>query len=346
MEIREKTLNDILENNASNMLLELPTSFGKSKIALEVLKSRFTPKSKILIVIPRLVLINNWKAEFIKWNMTDYLPAVTFVTYISFPKKADNWDAVVFDEGHHLSERCREALFSFNIKNVIILSATVNRELKNDFKLIFPDLYICKVSTKQAIKEEALPDPKVFLIPLVLDNKIENCEIIKNKSQKITLYCSFKDRWKYKDVKNRKIIIKCTQKQYYDDITALINWYKGKTFSEIFKNLFLRKSGERLKWLSDQKTSFVKQLLKQLDDKRTLVFCNSIAQTEQLGKYCINSKNTKSREYLDKFNSGKINHITSCNILDEGVNLTNCQIGIYAALNSSERMIKQKLGKL
>lgn len=28
------------------------------------------------------------------------------------------------------------------------------------------------------------------------------------------------------------------------------------------------------------------------------------------------------------------------------VNLTNCRIGIYATLNSSERMIKQKLGRL
>ena len=28
------------------------------------------------------------------------------------------------------------------------------------------------------------------------------------------------------------------------------------------------------------------------------------------------------------------------------VNLTNCRVGIYAALNSSERMIIQKLGRL
>lgn len=28
------------------------------------------------------------------------------------------------------------------------------------------------------------------------------------------------------------------------------------------------------------------------------------------------------------------------------VNLMNCQIGIYAVLNSSERMIKQKMGRL
>ena len=33
-------------------------------------------------------------------------------------------------------------------------------------------------------------------------------------------------------------------------------------------------------------------------------------------------------------------------MLDEGVNLTNCRVGIYASLNSSERMIIQKMGRL
>jgi superfamily II DNA or RNA helicase len=33
-------------------------------------------------------------------------------------------------------------------------------------------------------------------------------------------------------------------------------------------------------------------------------------------------------------------------MLDEGVNLRDCQYGIFAMLNSSERMIIQKLGRL
>ena len=83
-----------------------------------------------------------------------------------------------------------------------------------------------------------------------------------------------------------------------------------------------------------------------LNGERTLTFCNSIEQTEELGKYCINSKNKNSDEVLSKFNSGKINHITACAMLDEGVNLSNCRIGVYANLNSSVRMIKQRLGRL
>ena len=228
-----------------------------------------------------------------------------------------------------------------------MLSATVGYKMKGILKTVFPDLYIYKVSTKQAIEDEILPDPKVYLIPLILDNTKPVYEIIKNKAQKEQLIIPYTQRFAYARVKNKKIIIKCTQKQYYEDMSSMIAWYKRKTFSEVFKNLFLRKSGERLKWLSDQKSSLIKTLLDQLKNERTLTFCNSIAQTEELGTYCVNSKNTKkSKENLNNFNSESIDHITACNMLDEGINLVNCRVGVYASLNSSDRIIKQKLGRL
>lgn len=348
---REEARDEILLIESPNILCELPTSFGKTKVALDLMQMRFptieyTIDTKILVVIPRLVLIDNWKDEFKKWGYERYLRYVEFVTYVSLPKKAGSWDMVIFDEVHHLSARCREALESFTIRNSVMLSATVGRDMKKELKVLFPDLYVYKVSTKQAIQEEILPDPRVYLIPLTLDNIHPNYEIIKNKSQKAELVIPYAQKFDYAKVKNRRIVIKCTQRQYYDDMSAMIAWYKKKMFNEVFKNLFLRKSGDRLKWLSEQKSSFVRQLLDQLDGQRTLTFCNGIPQTEELGKYCINSKNKASEENLHKFNEGKVDHITACNMLDEGMNLVNCRVGVYAVLNSSERMIKQKLGRL
>ena len=348
---REKARDEILLIESPNILCELPTSFGKTKIALDLMQMRFSTidyivNTNILIVVPRLVLVDNWKDEFKKWGYERYLRYVEFVTYVSLPKKAGSWDMVIFDEVHHLSARCREALESFTIRNSVMLSATVGRDMKKELKVLFPDLYVYKVSTKQAIQEEILPDPRVYLIPLTLDNIHPNYEIIKNKSQKAELVIPYAQKFNYAKVKNRRIVIKCTQRQYYDDMSAMIAWYKKKMFNEVFKNLFLRKSGDRLKWLSEQKSSFVRQLLDQLDGQRTLTFCNGIPQTEELGKYCINSKNKASEENLHKFNEGKVDHITACNMLDEGMNLVNCRVGVYAVLNSSERMIKQKLGRL
>jgi superfamily II DNA or RNA helicase len=345
---REEARDEILSIENPNILCELPTSFGKTKVALDLMKSRVKTNESIhiLIVVPRVILKDNWKDEFIKWNMQEYLPYVEFITYVSLPKKAGTWDMVIFDEVHHLSERCRDAISSFKIKYATLLSATINREMRRELNYIFSSLYTYKVTTKQAIKEEILPDPRVYLIPLTLDNIRIDFEIIKNKTQKTEVVIPYSQRFNYARVKNKKVIIKCTQRQYYDDMSSLIEWYKKKVFNEACKNLFLRKSGERLKWLSDQKSNYIKTLLDKLYKQRTLTFCNGIPQTEELGKYCINSKNKASEENLQKFNKGIINHITACNMLDEGMNLTNCRVGVYAVLNSSERMIKQKLGRL
>lgn len=345
---REEARDEILSIESPNILCELPTSFGKTKVALDLMRKRLSVDkgARILIVVPRLVLMDNWREEFVKWGVEDYLPFTEFVTYVSLPKKAGTWDMIIFDEVHHLSERCRDSINDFDVKYCTLLSATVGRELKKELIALFTDLYIYKVSTKQAIQEEILPDPRVYLIPLTLDNTKTNCEIIKNKSQKIELTIPYSQRFQYAKVKNRRIVIKCTQKQYYDDMSAMIAWYKNKMFNDVFKNLFLRASGDRLKWLSEQKSSHIKTLLDHLKSQRTLTFCNGIPQTEELGKYCINSKNKASEENLHKFNEGKVDHITACNMLDEGMNLTNCRVGVYAVLNSSDRMIKQKLGRL
>lgn len=341
-EIREK----ILGTESPYILAELPTSFGKSKIALDTMANMCDSNSNILVVVPRNVLKSNWKDEFKKWGYDTFLNQVTFTTYRSFPKMAGHYDFVIFDEVHHLSQRCQDSLEAFIIDRAILLSATVSRDMKYQLTGCFRGLQSVKVKVKEATEEGILPDPRVFLIPLSLDNTYENQVIIKNKSKGNPVRVSYKKRWNYKGIKNRQIVISCTQQQYYDDISSMIAWCRQKMFSTIFKNMFLKRSGDRLKWLSEQKTTYIKSLLDQLHKERTLTFCNGIPQTEALGKYCVNSRNKKSTTFIEEFNKGKIGHITACNMLDEGVNLVNCRVGIYASLNSSDRMIKQKLGRL
>lgn len=64
---REQAQEEIMNIRSNSILCELPTSFGKSKIGID-LALRDNPSS-ILIVIPRLVLINNWKEEFINGDL-------------------------------------------------------------------------------------------------------------------------------------------------------------------------------------------------------------------------------------------------------------------------------------
>lgn len=346
---RESVRDEILSMNNPNILLEIATGVGKSRYALDVMNKLYSNTNRIkhgiLIVIYRNVLADGWLKEIAKWGYTQYLPYIEIVNYKSLHKKAGNWDFVIFDECHHLSERCLEILQSFNIAHSILLSATVKRDHKGVLQSVFNNLGIYRVPAKEAIEGGILPDPRVYLIPMLLDAKTSDFYIVKNKGKGTPIAVEFKDRFKWKNVRNREIRVKCTQVQYYNDLSGLIDWHY-RIGGSIHRQIYLRLCGERLRWLSDQKTPFIKSLLDQLKKERTLTFCNSIAQTEVLGTYCINSKNKSSEQNLQDFNNGRVDHITACNMLDEGVNLTNCRVGIYATLNSSDRMIAQKLGRL
>lgn len=347
---REDIKNEIISLKGNNWLLELATGTGKSKLALEKLKNLYNKNTKsLLVVVPRNVHKKNWEDEIKKWWKNCPLD-ITFTTYVSFPKYAGKWDYVIFDECHHLSERCREALCDFNIKHSILLSATVSNSLKDELKEVFANLCFYSKSLREVIDNNILPDPKVYLLPLKLDT-INRTEVIwHNKNAKgNVVVCYWEDRWIHIKQKNYPVKIKCTPRQYLSDLNNKIEYWKKRYMrnrSEIAKNKWLRLCSDRLNWLSDKKLPCVINLLYKLKDHRTLTFCNNIEHTEILGKYCINSKNKNSISTIDKFNRGIINHITACNMLNEGMNLVNCQIGIYANLNSSETIIKQRTGRL
>lgn len=342
---REDIQKEVLNLPYKNICLELATGVGKSKLALDIVAHRNV--TKCLIVVPKLVLIPNWEDEIDKWGYDRNI--FRFVTYASLHKINLDQDTIIFDEAHHLSKRCLSIVRVLHFNNAVLLSATINRNKKKEIKDVFPDIYFYSLSIKKAIDEDILPDPTVWLFPLDLGIR-QTTRIYNPKAKGTPIVCTYKDRWKAKrQYPNRKIEVICTEKEYYDDLSDEIDYYKNSfmiTGNLFRKNKWLHLCSERLKWLSELKTPIVTQLLKRFSNKRTLTFCNNIEQTQKLGMYCINSKNKDSNEILEKFNKGKIKHITTCQILNEGMNLVNCQVGIYANLNSSETIVNQRLGRL
>lgn len=345
---REELTYKFLESNKSSYVLQLPTSYGKTKLALDKTIRWFNEDSKILIVIPRLVLEDNWLDEIRKWGYERIIPNVTFSTYISLHKHCDvQWDVVILDEAHHISERCRLALDVINVKHLIGLSATLKKDhlyyLRQKFKV-----EVFQASVKDAIEESILPDPTIILIPMTLDNlnvnQIIEKHIKKNTNPATIRTIGYSERWKYKNHKGPLKIL-CTQQQYYSDISNLVEWYKQKGMhSAIMKNMWLHKAGERLKWLAKQKEEVIKTLLKELRNYRTLVYCPSIEDSTKLGSPCINSKVGIGN--LDMFNAKTIKHIAAVGMLDEGANLVDCKIGIFQMINSSDRLVIQRQGRI
>lgn len=342
--LRDKILQRVLNDRHSNIVLELATGVGKTALSLHKVHQLYKEDSKILIVIPRNVLIDNWKAEFKKWGYTDMLPNVTFTTYVSLPKHAGHWDIAVFDEAHHLSERCQEALASFKIKHTLFLSATLKREHKMFITLWSRrNVEFINVDTKKAIDNDVLPDPKIILIPLELDNR--HADIIfekkKPKPNEKVLTIPYTEKWKYKSYKGA-LSMRCTQRQYYNEISGLIDWYKKKRAIPAMKNIWLHKCGERLQWLSMNKLSYTMKIIQKVHS-RYVVFCNTIAESQALNIPMVNSQVGSTN--LTRFNEKKINSLAAVNCLNEGINMVDCQVGIFNAINASEVMQVQKVGR-
>lgn len=314
------------------LILELITGYGKTKVAIDlinhicdrVFRNDECPTT-ILILVAKTVHKQTWKDEIEKWGgiKSDY---ITIECYESL-KNYDNsyFDVVVADEMQHLSEARLEVLESIRVNEAFIgLSATIKRDMR-DYFIHNHKAEVIKCGLKEAVEDEVLSEPMVYLLPLSLDVKSYTYKIKRFGHDVIT-----------------------TQKGYYDIISSLIEWYKNKYFNsrnERMKNLWLSTAGKRLKWCAEQKESLVLSLLSKFKNYKTLTFCSSIEQSERLGKYNITSKNRASVKNLEMFNSNKIKHITACNILNEGVNLTNCRIGIFCNLNSSEIVVKQRVGR-
>lgn len=315
------------------LILELITGMGKTKVAIDlinhvcdrVFRNEEEPTT-ILILVAKTVHKQTWKDEIEKWGgiKSDY---ITIECYESLKNYENSYfDVVVADEMQHLSEARLEVLETIHINESFIgLSATIKKDMR-DYFIYSYNAEVIKCGLREAVEDEVLPEPTVYLLPLSLDTTDYTYKVKKFGVMRIT-----------------------TQKGYYDSVSSLIEWYKNKYFNsrnERIKNLWLSTAGKRLKWCAEQKEALVLSLLDKFRNYKTLTFCSSIEQSERLGKYNITSKNKVSVKNLEMFNLNKIKHITACNILNEGVNLTNCRIGIFCNLNSSEIVVKQRVGRI
>ena len=308
-----------------NKIFELATGSGKSKLALDCLD--FTKKN--LIVIPKLCLIDNWNAEIKKWHYSN--ENIVYSTYVSLHKQVDNqYDTIIYDECHHLSERCRDFMGYIKSNNNLFLSATIPRDIKSHIFNSYENVVIDKKDLREQIEDNKLPEPDVYLIKLTLDNK--------NRIHKIE-----------KKYKGKKVVKVFTQQEYYDDIEKDITWYKDQVMymgKSIYKNIWMQKCLARNKQLSRFKEYYTKKLLEKFKYERVLTFCCDIKQAENLGNNDITSKNKNALKVLDNFNRGLINHITTVNVLSEGVNLAKCKYGVFNYINSSNLLIVQKIGRI
>ena len=310
-----------LFDKGHNILLEHVTGAGKSLSAIN-LQARMNSQ-KTFICVAEIAHIQNWKDEYVKHGYEHLLESTEIFCYASLKNYANkSADLLILDEIHHAWSEARIFLLtSLRVKRVIGLSATLENEHKYLFNDIFKNMAIYTITMEEAIEMEILPKPKVYLIPLKLDNSKKSETIEFKRGRNINeIHCDYLQRNSYIYAKSKyptlNLIIHCTQQEKYDYLEA--NYERARIYK---RSGWLRHGGIRKKFLSDCKTDKLMEITQNLEliEKRFICFCGSIEQAEILGKdNCIHSKK-EVKSIIHKFQSKEINSLYAIKMLTEGV---------------------------
>ena len=107
MKTRDQMREEVAQLNKKFILLSMPTGLGKTYTALNAtyVDNPLIPP-KVLIVYPKHTIKESWLKDIEKWGYNNMLDGITFTTYASLDKHVNEvWDMILFDEGHHITER-------------------------------------------------------------------------------------------------------------------------------------------------------------------------------------------------------------------------------------------------
>lgn len=333
------------------VLLKLATGFGKSKIAIQIANRR--KANSVLIVVPQSKMKKNWADEIKKWSLK--AENVKMVCYASLKTCRNiHYDLIIIDEAHHVvAPKYRQYLRNVQVDCYVCLSATITESQEEILRQTIGELDKHEFTLPKAIKEEILPDPEIFIIPLKLSNE-KKCVITQSWGRKDAAIAQefasvaamkkarFSNQAKYANING---YVKCSAQEKYDYYCAEIDKAIEHNKSEYAKII----GTQRKAFIGMQKTAVAKALVTMMRAKkrRFITFCASIEQADMLGgEHAVHSKAFKTNKTVQNFQNGVINELFVKNMMRECMNLNNIECGILVQFDSKEGNTVQCIGRI
>ena len=345
----KKYVTSKIKEGIKNYIFNLPTGYGKSSLSLHIINKLGLNKPKVLLLIAEKAHKSNWEKEINKFLKISIDLRVE--CYQSMHKlKNLSFDFLIADEAHHLNTELRKSLFKF-IKSEykIFLSATYNNAFK-DYLLKLPNSFEFSINLQTAIDNSTLPTPRILVLASEPTNS-ERTYTIMIKKEGSPIICTY-PKWiktSYSN-RNKSFIVYCTFKEYCLYFKNLRNFYYAKwkvTKSKRFLEGYSRTIIKEKRFLGEAKTNILKAYADKFrkEGKRFIFFTSSIKQAEEIGN-ALTSKTKNPVEIIESFNKKKTNELIAVNMLQEGQNLVDTEIGFICQVDSSSRSIIQKIGRL
>lgn len=323
-------------------VLVLPTGSGKTYIGMAAIQEVNAPA---FVVVPTLDLVDQWRQELKKFdtNIGEYtgrnkqLEAITVSTYDSAYNQAENignrYKLIVFDEVHHLaSEGYRHIAELFASPYRMGLTATYERE-----------------------------DNKHKDIPKLLGGKVYEIETEELTGEYLSEYT----------VERITVDLTPEEKEEYDEKVRVFRNYLRSSNIEMrgpgdYRKVVMRSGNDPRAWeavrarndarqiaySSKAKLNELSNLLETHHGDRIIIFTRyndlvyDIADRFLIPPITHKTPKKERKQILQRFKEDKYSAIVSSQVLDEGVDVPDANIGIILSGTGSSREYRQRLGRI
>jgi superfamily II DNA or RNA helicase len=329
--VREKVQNEaiqaVIENNGG--MVAMATGSGKSRVAVELAKYYYNctknPDAALLVPTEKL-RDENWFEEYKKWNATFLLPATTRLCYASASKIQNrDFELAILDEGHNITELSSEFFINNNVKRAVLLTATppsdpIKKQILYDLGIEL----VYELTLDQAVRLGFVAPYKITVITVPLDATTKNIPGGTKAKPFMTTEAACYAYW------NKRV-----QGAMFDQTP------QGKVklkFAILGRMQFIYKI--------PSKTQVIKYLLDKVipEDDRTIIFCGNIEQAEDVCPTYYHSKS--GNQFYDAFKTEQINRLSCVKAVNEGHNFPGVDSAIIGQLNSKEKDLVQRIGRI
>ncbi len=333
----------VARRRGSRGVVELPTGAGKTVLAVAAMVARSVPT---LVVVPTIDLQDQWIREletefdvavgrFGGGEQTQ--EAITVSTYDSAYLRADgvggDFGLVVFDEVHHLGGEGYQDIPRF-------LAAPARLGLTATFER--PD------GAHERVEE--LVGPRVYRLDV---DDLAGDHLADYEVRRIEVELTAAERETYDEAQETFVTYLRTSglsMQSGSDYQKLV--MRSGNDPRAREALLAKQRARDVMMNSEAKVDKLARLLARHREDRVIVFTASTDLVYRISRRFLvppitnETGTSERREILDRFRDGTYDTVVAANVLDEGVDVPDANVGILLSGSGSEREFTQRLGRI